>query len=296
MLAGKPGDRKSSIIDLAEMVAHRIVPESAFLPKSFSPETLFEEFSEADGGRPDKLWIVDDANAVLTDWRKAVNGERVATRFLELYDCKGISDHFRRNGDGKEGRRRSIPETSTSLLFGATFNIASGTTLYFASGDTRTFDAASTISGTGTLQCGAGTNTVSDLMTFFQDGMGIFSQGANPDQVPDDLNAATPQPGVSIETIAGSTYLTLTGNLGAENKLDIPANSFFDTTGALPFTFQDGQNAAGITSAPVGESVHTSFVAYDSLASTTSGQRSATPGQRSATPADEPLRAESRRA
>ena len=124
MLAGKPGDRKSSIIDLAEMVAHRIVPESAFLPKSFSPETLFEEFSEVDGGRSDKLWIVDDANPVLTDWRKAVNGERVATRFLELYDCKGISDHFRRNGDGKEGRRRSIPETSTSLLFGATFNIA----------------------------------------------------------------------------------------------------------------------------------------------------------------------------
>jgi flagellar hook protein FlgE len=111
----------------------------------------------------------------------------------------------------------------------------------------------------------AGTNTVSDLMTFFQDGMGIFSQGTNPDQVPDDLNAATPQPGVSIDTIAGSTYLTITGNLGAENSLDIPASSFFDTTGALPFTFQDGQNQAGITSDPVGESVHTSFVAYDSL-------------------------------
>ena len=110
-----------------------------------------------------------------------------------------------------------------------------------------------------------GTNTMSDLMTFFQQGMGIFSQGTNPDQVPDDLNPATPQPGVSIDTIAGSQYLTITGNLGAENSLDIPANSFFDTTGALPFTFQDGQNAAGITSAPVGESVHTSFVAYDSL-------------------------------
>jgi hypothetical protein len=124
MLAGKPGDRKSSIIDLAEVLAHRIIPESAFLPKSFSPETLFEEFSEADGGRPDKLWIVDDANAVLTDWRKAVNGERVATRFLELHDCKGISDHFRRNTDGNDGRRRNILQTSTSVLFGATFNIA----------------------------------------------------------------------------------------------------------------------------------------------------------------------------
>jgi hypothetical protein len=124
MLAGAAGDRKSSIIDLAEMLARRILSESAFFPKSFSPETLFEEFSEADGGRPDKLWIVDDANATLTDWRKAVNGERVATRFLELYDCKSLSDHYRRNSDGKEGRRRNVPQTSTSLLFGATFNIA----------------------------------------------------------------------------------------------------------------------------------------------------------------------------
>jgi hypothetical protein len=115
MLAGKPGDRKSSIIDLAEMLARKVLPGNAFLPKSFSPETLFDQYD----GRPDKLWIVDDANAVLTDWRKAVNGERVATRFLELYDCKGISDHFR-----NQGGEREVTQTSTSLLFGATFNIA----------------------------------------------------------------------------------------------------------------------------------------------------------------------------
>ena len=125
MLAGKPGDRKSSIIDLAEMLARKCLPETVFFPKSFSPETLFEEFSEANGGCPDKLWIVDDANPVLTDWRKAINGERLATRFLELHDCKPISDHFRRNTDDKkEGRRRIVSETSTSLVFGATFNIA----------------------------------------------------------------------------------------------------------------------------------------------------------------------------
>ena len=124
MLAGKPGDRKSSIIDLAEMLARQILPGNAFLPRSFSPETLFDQYSEAEGGRADKIWIVDDANAVLTDWRKAVNGERVATRFLELYDCKSISEHFRRNPDGKEGRRREIPQTSTNIVFGATFNIA----------------------------------------------------------------------------------------------------------------------------------------------------------------------------
>src|ERR1043165_3058864 len=42
---------------------------------------------------------------------------------------------------------------------GATFD--SSATLLFASGDTRTFDAASTISGSGTVTFNAGTNTVS---------------------------------------------------------------------------------------------------------------------------------------
>ena len=122
MLAGKPGDRKSSIINLAEMLARRVLgDESAFLPKNFSPETLFDEFE----ARPDKLWIVDDANSVLTDFRKSQNGERVSSRILDLYDCKPMSDNFRRNKDSKEGgRRREIPLTTTSLLFGATFNIA----------------------------------------------------------------------------------------------------------------------------------------------------------------------------
>ena len=120
VLAGKPGDRKSSIIDLAEMLARRVLPGQAFLPKSFSPETLVDQYC----GRPDKLWIVDDANQVLTDFRKSVNGERVATRLLDLCDCKSMSEDYRRNKDGKEGGQREIPQTSTNILFGATFNIA----------------------------------------------------------------------------------------------------------------------------------------------------------------------------
>lgn len=126
MLAGKPGDRKSSIIFLGEALARLILPVSAFLPAAFSPEALFNEYAEAEGGRPDKLWIADDANATLKDWQKTVNGERNATRFLELYDCKPLSESFQRNrkqsADGQA--RRTIEETSTSLLFGATFNIA----------------------------------------------------------------------------------------------------------------------------------------------------------------------------
>ena len=126
MLAGKPGDRKSSVIMQAMRLSKMLLPVNAFLPKSFSPEAMFDAYTEDSGGRPDKLWIVDDANGTLTDWQKSTNGERVATRFLELYDCTGLSESFQRNKnvDPNGNAAREVPETSTSLLFGATFNIA----------------------------------------------------------------------------------------------------------------------------------------------------------------------------
>jgi len=126
LICGKPGDRKSTTIQLGAALARRCLPEAAFLPANFSPESLFDEFDEQCGGRPDKLWIADDANSVLTDWQKSQNGERIAARFLELYDCAPLSESFRRNKkDSDEGRlRRAVAETSTSLIFGATFNVA----------------------------------------------------------------------------------------------------------------------------------------------------------------------------
>ena len=124
MLAGKPGDRKSSIIRLVERIATALLPIEAFIPKSFSAETLFDEFHEESGGRPDKLWLVSDANPILKDWEKTQNGERIAARFLDLYDCCSLSESFRRNKTNQDGKtRRKIPETSTSLCFGSTFNI-----------------------------------------------------------------------------------------------------------------------------------------------------------------------------
>ena len=126
LICGKPGDRKSTTIRLAAFLGRLCLPESAFIPASFSPESLFDEYDEGSGGRPDKLWIVDDANSVLTDWQKTQNGERNATRFLELYDCGTLTESFRRNKkDSPTGdARRSIAETSTSIVFGATFNVA----------------------------------------------------------------------------------------------------------------------------------------------------------------------------
>jgi flagellar hook protein FlgE len=99
--------------------------------------------------------------------------------------------------------------------------------------------------------------------------MGIFTQGASPDQVPDDGNAATPEPGVFVETLAtdpaGTARFMVKGNLGTENALTLSGSAFTNASGGAPFQFDDGVDSAGIESDPNGESVHTSFIAYDSL-------------------------------
>jgi flagellar hook protein FlgE len=106
------------------------------------------------------------------------------------------------------------------------------------------------------------TSTLNDLMTFFQQGMGININ------VPDDLNPLTPTAGIAVEVDGvdpNSARIVMTGNLGTENSLAMPNGSFETSSGVSPFDFADGANAAGIQSDPTGESIHTSFVAYDSL-------------------------------
>ncbi len=104
------------------------------------------------------------------------------------------------------------------------------------------------------------TSTLGDLMGFYQQGLGIDSA------VP--LNPAAPTAGAVVESDATdptSARIVIVGNTGTENALALPANAFRTVAGNSPFTFADGNNAAGFTSDPTGESVHTSFVAYDSL-------------------------------
>ncbi len=106
------------------------------------------------------------------------------------------------------------------------------------------------------------TTTVGDLMTFLQQGMGVNTT------VPDDGNPLTPVPGGAIETdgtITTAARLVLTGNLGEENALNLEGLALAKQDGTAPFTFIDGQNAAGITSNPAGESTNTTLVVYDSL-------------------------------
>ncbi len=124
MLAGKPGDRKSAAVNLAEKVARSVIAKQQFLPDIMSAEALVDEYDERMGGSPDKLLLVDDANAFLGMLHKSNFGERVGQMLLRLYDCKGLVESFRRNQQGKESTpRRCIPETSTSLVLGATFNL-----------------------------------------------------------------------------------------------------------------------------------------------------------------------------
>src|SRR6185312_7838546 len=108
---------------------------------------------------------------------------------------------------------------------------------------------------TATFTVGAA-SSVQDLMTFFQQNMGI-----------DTTAPSTPPPGVALEagTAPSTARFAITGNTGTENALEITGSGFTGTGGSTPFTFADGTDAAGFTSNPNGESVHTSFQVFDSL-------------------------------
>ncbi|MDB5173866.1 MAG: flgE [Phycisphaerales bacterium] len=106
------------------------------------------------------------------------------------------------------------------------------------------------------------TSTVSDLTAFYQQGLGIDTG------VPASTNPNIPAPGASIQVDAAnpnSAMLVLTGNQGKDNALQLTGSAFTNQVGTAPFVFADGIDAGGIKSNPSGESVHTSFVAYDSL-------------------------------
>lgn len=102
-------------------------------------------------------------------------------------------------------------------------------------------------------------STMTDLLNFYNQRLGI-----------DTTVTATPTPGAVIDPDPldpNAIKISIVGNIGAENSLAIPGSGFLNATGASPFRFNDGTNAAGIASKPSGESVHTTVVGYDSLGS-----------------------------
>ena len=122
LIVGPPGDRKTHTIEIAERVARALLPNEAFASHLQSSEAFFDEFDINAGGCEDKISIVDDAAGVLATWRTTQYGERVVGMMLRLYDCASLSESFKRNKKetAEKNVRRSIPETSTSLVYGAT--------------------------------------------------------------------------------------------------------------------------------------------------------------------------------
>lgn len=139
-------------------------------------------------------------------------------------------------------------------------NSAAPTVPLFSVGDVLTLNGTK-----GGREIGAQTLTVTaattldDLSSFFEQSLGIDTS------VPDDGNPATPTPGVTMDVTGTNVTMTVVGNLGTENALALPGSAFVNDSGVSPLAFADGQTAGGIESAPSGESVSTSFVAYDSL-------------------------------
>jgi flagellar hook protein FlgE len=110
-----------------------------------------------------------------------------------------------------------------------------------------------------TFTVGAG-STLSDLEGFLQNGMQINATA------PAGPNGLTPGGSlVADPKNANGVFLTLTGNTGSDNALSLPTGSFVDAAGDSPLTFAAGVDSHGNTSNPVGESINTTAVVYDSL-------------------------------
>jgi flagellar hook protein FlgE len=140
--------------------------------------------------------------------------------------------------------------TGTSLL--TNLQNFGGATNLFNVGDTLTL---SPTQGGKTLPSQtfvvAAGSTVSDLQTFFSDGLAI-------DPAP-PAGTPGPTPGATIaNAVGGGQQLLFTGNVGSVNKISIAAGALTDSAGTAPLTFND-------TGGATGEGTQTSILAYDSL-------------------------------
>src|SRR5206468_11274062 len=73
--------------------------------------------------------------------------------------------------------------------------------------------------------------------------------------------AGAPTPGVSLTpSTATGSFISIMGNVGAENAISLAGSGFTSSNSAMTLGFADAP-----TSNPSGESVYTSFVSYDSL-------------------------------
>jgi large repetitive protein len=119
---------------------------------------------------------------------------------------------------------------------GGIFNVASGTTLNFNTNDTRTFDAASSITGAGTVQWASGTNTVNGGLTtnLTVSGGTLTINGATR-----TIPILTMQGGILNGTapinLTGAAMNWSGGTIGGGAALNIPAGTTITINAGVPF-------------------------------------------------------------
>ena len=116
ILVTRPGLRKSTTVQLVTHIARNLLLKEAFVSGVTSNQALFLEYLK----HPDKLWLIDEGNVILDNWAHDAAGKGVARQVLALYDCPPWRESYVKHKK-KEGKAiQEVPETSTSILIGAT--------------------------------------------------------------------------------------------------------------------------------------------------------------------------------
>ena len=156
-------------------------------------------------------------------------------------------------------------DVSAVTATSATFDVSSGANLVFNSNDTRTFDAASTISGAGTVNWQSGTNTVSG--------------NYNVTGTTTSSGATTTLSSITSTGALNITFGTLT--LNGASTLTVPTLTISGgtLTGTLPITFGSTPmtwsggtiSGSGLMTIPAGKTVNVASVVLDGRPLTNAG-------------------------
>lgn len=227
------------------------------------------------GDRVQGFGVDEDFNIVpgtLTDIRIPLGAMTIAQATRNVNFTGNLNAGGNAATTGSSTRLLAASDTGFSLITGASTpptapNVLEATSLMTeiadpASASTPLFAAGQTLRLTGARK-GSGSladselpitaaTTVQDLMSFLTSALGIDTSLTNP---------TGPAPGLSLDTLTGQ--ITVTGNIGAENDIDLDAADMrlLDSTGAVlaqPIVPDKDADATG-------ESARTTFLAFDTL-------------------------------
>ena len=121
--------------NLATHVARNLLPKEALVFGIASNQALFLEYLDY----PDKLWLIDEGNVILSNWAHDAAGKQVAKQILTLYDCAPWRESYIKHKEQEGEAIQEIAQTSTSILIGTTFSSARFSALETRDGMRRRF-------------------------------------------------------------------------------------------------------------------------------------------------------------